>query len=101
MIELEDHLRNALARQAAPPDLTQKVLLRAARIERQRVRWWQPWAAGCLAASLLIGSLAIANVEQRREIEHARYARAKVMQALAITSGKLHHIEKQLEGFTQ
>jgi hypothetical protein len=101
MIEFEDQLRSALGRRQAPPDFARHVLARAARLERQRVLPWHSWAAGCLAASLLVGCLGFANYEQRRELEQARDARGKVLQALAITSGKLRRIEKRVEGISQ
>jgi hypothetical protein len=101
MIEFEDQLRSALGRQQAPADFARQVMMRAARLERQRVRPWHPWAAGCLAASLLVGCLGFAGYEQRREMEQARDARSKVLQALAITSGKLRSIEKRVEGISQ
>jgi hypothetical protein len=66
-----------------------------------RVQRWQPLAAACLAASLLLGCLGFANYEQRREMEQVRDARAKVRQALRITSVKLRRIEKRVEGINQ
>lgn len=95
MMEFEDHLRSALARKEPSPGFAREVLQRAARMERQKVRRWQPWLAGCVAASLLVGMI---GLEQRREREQARDARAKVMQALSITSGKLRQIGKKVEG---
>ena len=101
MIEFEDQLRSALGRQQPPPDFTRQVLARAARLDRPKVKSWHPWAAGCLAASLLVGCLSFANYEQQREREQAREARTKVMRALKITSVKLRHIEKRVEGINQ
>lgn len=101
MIEFEDQLRSALGRQQAPRDFARQVLSRAARLDRPNVKRWQPWLAGSLAASLLVGCLGFANYEQRRELDQAREARTKVMRALKITSVKLRRIEKRVEGINQ
>jgi hypothetical protein len=101
MIDFEDQVRSALGRQQPPPDFVRQVMAKVARMERQRIRPWHPWAAGCLAASLLVGCLGFANYEQHREMEQARDARSKVLQALAITSGKLRRIEQRVEGMKQ
>ncbi len=101
MIEFEDQLRSALGRQQPPSDFARRVLARAARLDTPKVPRWQPWLAGSLAASLLVGCLGFASYEQQREKEQAREARVKVRQALHITSVKLRRIEKRVEGINQ
>jgi hypothetical protein len=101
MIEFEDQLRSALGRQQAPPNFARHVLARAGRLDRPKVQRWQPWLAGSLAASLLVGCLGYADYEQRRELAEARDTRTKVMRALRITSVKLRRIEKRVEGINQ
>jgi hypothetical protein len=101
MIEFEDQLRSALGRRQAPPDFARQVLAGAGRLDRPKVQRWQPWLAGSLAASLLVGCLAFADYEQRRELAEAHEARTKVMQALRITSVKLRRIERRVEGVNQ
>jgi hypothetical protein len=96
MIDFEDQLRNALARKEPPDGFTERVI---ARVERHRSRrsFWKPWAAGCLAASLLAGAWGLKEFEDRRNRERGQAARAQLLQALQITSSKLHRIQKKVE----
>src|SRR5258708_38406902 len=96
MTDLEHHVRSALARKEPPPGFAERVL---ARIEQGKSRrsFWKPWAAGCLAASLLAGAFGLKQFENRRDREQGQTARAQLLQALEITSSKLKRIQKKIE----
>ena len=101
MMDFEDQLRAALARKEPPSGFAERVAAESARrkIRAHRHRnSWKPWAAGCLAASLLAGALEMRQLEDRRESEKGQGARAQLLQALRITGTKLHHIQQKVEG---
>lgn len=98
MIDLEDQLRGALSRKEPSPDFLRNVVSRAARLEHDRRAWWRPWAAGSLAASVLVGSIGLLDWQQRRERQLEQTAGAQLVQALKITSSRLQKIQKKVEG---
>lgn len=100
MMDFEDQLRAALARQPAPAGFAERVAARAGRRSRSR-NFWKPWAAGCLAASLLAGACGLKQFEDRRTRQRGQAARAQLIQALEITSGKLSSIQKKVEVIEQ
>lgn len=92
MIDFEDQLRSALARKEPLPDFAQNVLKRAKGRER-----WKAWAAGCIAASVLVGSVGVLDWQQKRERQREELAGAQLVQALEITSNRLRQIHKRVE----
>ena len=97
-MDFEDRLRHALAREEPPAGFAAQVMASAARLDRTRRHRWKPWAAGCIAASLLAGTAGLMDLQQRRERQRAQAAHAQLVQALRITYSKLQRIEKKLEG---
>ena len=99
MNQIEEHLKNALRRQDAPPDFTEQVLARVAEhnsIPQVRRDSWrsvfaQPfvrWAAiTATATSLAIGGIDYRNV--RREHAKGEAAKQQLMLALRIAGSKL------------
>ena len=63
MIDFEDQLRGALSREEPSDGFARKVLGRAAQLDRQRQARWKPWAAGCIAASLLAGAIGLMDLD--------------------------------------
>lgn len=100
MMDFEDQLKNALERKEAPEGFAQRVSARVRRSNSRR-NVWKPWAAGCLAASLLAGACGLKEFEDRRSRERGQAARAQLLQALEITSSKLHRIQKRVEVIEQ
>ena len=100
MMDFEDQLRDALGRKEPPDGFAERV---AARIERSHSRrnYLKPWAAGCLAASLLAGACGLKQFEDRRNRERGQAARAQLLQALEITGSKLQRIQKRVEMIEQ
>jgi hypothetical protein len=92
--DLEQQLRSALARQEPSPDFAAKVLRRAD--QRGRTAW-KPWAAGCVAASLLIGAWGTGEIRERRERERGLVAHAQLVRALGITASKLQRIQRKVD----
>ena len=101
MMDFEDQLRAALARKEAPSGFAERVAAQCARRKmraRRLSRYWKPWAAGCIAASLLAGVLEMKQLEDRRDRAKGQAARSQLLQALRITGTKLHHIQQKVEG---
>ncbi len=101
MNELEDRLRSALAREQPSLDFTRRVLAQVQHSRQDRVNSWKPWAAGCVAASLLIGGFGLAGIEQRRDREEVQAAHSQLVRALEITSTKLQRIQRKVDGINQ
>lgn len=99
MKPIEEQLKNALRRQDAPPDFTERVLARiVARNSSPQVRrdpWWSiltrpllRWAAiTATATSLVVGGIHYSNV--RRERAKGQAAKQQLMLALRIAGSKL------------
>jgi hypothetical protein len=98
MIDFEDQLRAALSRKEPSADFLRNVVNRAEHLEQDRRAWWRPWAAGCIAASLLVGSIGMLDWQQRRERQRGEIAGAQLVRALEITSSRLQKIHKKVEG---
>lgn len=101
MTDFEDRLKSALVREQPSADFTNRVLAQVQRVEQERLSRWKPWAAGCIAASLLIGGFGLADMDQRRDREQAQSAHAKLVRALEITSAKLQRIQRRVDGINQ
>lgn len=95
-MDFEQQLRRVLERKAAPGDFATRVTVEARRRSRRAGVWahWRRWMAVPVAASLVV--LAI-GLEQRRE-RQGEAAKAQLIQALRITSGKLDRIQKRVRG---
>jgi hypothetical protein len=99
MMDFEDQLRRALERKDPSADFTARVMARANQ-PKKPLAWvsWRSWAAAGIAASLCLGALGL-EVEHRRRVEQeGRAASAQLMQAMKITSVKLHRIHKRVQG---
>lgn len=87
MAELEDDLRQLLARREAPAGFTEKVMARLPR--RRRGPLLARWAvAGSLAASLVAGGY-FWSEQRRHEQARAMQARDELELSLQITSAKI------------
>ena len=105
MEDLEQQLKNALARKDAPEWLEAKVLAAAAR-EPERRRTWRPqwmfagrlrWASAVVAGALLISGVTWQQHERAVQDRAAgEDAKARLELALRITSTKLRKIEQRL-----
>jgi len=98
MTEFEDQLRRALERKEPSADFTARVMARATGRKRSWL-WlgWQSWTAAAVAASLCLG-LVLETEHRRREQQEGLAAKAQLMQAMHITSAKLHQIHKKVQG---
>ena len=101
MNDFEDRLKSALSREQPSADFTSRVLVRVQHVEQDRLNRWKPWAAGCIAASLLVGGFGLADIEQRRDREQVQTAHAQLVRALEITSAKLQRIQRKVDGINQ
>lgn len=100
-MDFESQMRAALTRRDPSPDFTRRVLAAAKERELRNGSGWRSWAAGMIAASLLIAGVGLADLEQYRQRRRAAEAHAQLVQALRITSAKLNQIEKKMEGLTR
>jgi hypothetical protein len=103
MTEFEDQLRRALERKDPSADFAARVMARATQSKRPlpwlnwRAKWWS-WAAVGVAASLCLGALEL-EMEHRHRVQlQGEAARTQLIQAMQITSRKLHQIHKRVQG---
>lgn len=110
MTEFEDQLRRALERKEPSADFAARVVARAADANHRPRVWpnlawpnlawpnWRAWATAGIAASLCLGGVVL-EMEHRRQVrEQGEAARAQLIQAMHITSGKLQKIQKKVRG---
>lgn len=98
MDDLEQHLRQAMARKDAPAWLEAKVLAAVERQPRPVWSFWRRrWTAAAFASMLLVSGLAWQQRHNAQERIAGERAKAQLELALRITSQKLQHIEKQLQ----
>ncbi|MEO8027040.1 MAG: hypothetical protein ABI823_11225 [Bryobacteraceae bacterium] len=92
-MDIERQLERALERKPPSPEFAARVLAAAQMQSRRRGVWsnWRQWIAAPLAASLLLLAL---GIEQRKERQEGEAAKAQLLQALALTSGKLEKIQE-------
>lgn len=97
---LEQALRDALRREAAPEGFAERVLARAfpVRPETHERRGWRRtsafrWSA---AAALVVVLLAGTALIHRQYVIRGERARDQLMLALRITGSKLHLVQQQL-----
>lgn len=95
MTDFEDQLRRALERKDPSADFAARVVARAT--QKQPVRW-RSWAAVGLAASLFLGAAGMELEHRQRVRRQGEEARAQLLQAMQITSVKLHKIQKKVRG---
>lgn len=99
MTDFEDQLRRALERKDPSADFTARVMARATQ-RKKPLAWrnWRSFAAAGIAASLFVGAVGL-EMEHRRKVEQqGQAARAQLIQAMHITSTKLHQIHKRVQG---
>jgi hypothetical protein len=98
MNRLEEALKQALRREAAPEGFAERVIARAAASDRGARPWSWPYllrwtaAAAVPAAILLVVQV---NTEQRRRAE-GEMARARVMAAMRITANSLESAREKV-----
>jgi hypothetical protein len=99
MTDFEDQLRRALERKDPSADFAARVVARAVQAKRP-APWahWRQWAAIGLAASLCLGAVGLEVEHRKRVREQGEAARAQLLQAMQITSVKLHKIQKKVRG---
>ena len=92
-MNLDESLRQALAREAPPDGFRDRVLRRVASAPRRRpVPHWRAAAAVLLVGGVL-GGLAAHRIQQQREGERAR---AQVMLAFHIAGQKVHYAREEV-----
>ena len=104
MEDLEQQLRNALARKDAPEWFEAKVMAAAQRLSRPvrrpmmgfRFALWQ-WASALAIVLLIAGGLQLQHQRALRERAAGEAAKARLEVALRITSAKLHKIEQKID----
>jgi len=101
-MNIDDTLRQALARKSPPPGFTERVMAaidaESRRPARSRAHAWRQWA---VAAGLLIaigGGATARYIEQRREGERAK---EQVLLALRITSAKLQDAREHVRAISR
>jgi hypothetical protein len=94
MDEFEQQLRQAFARQPAPPGLKNQIMQRRRRQQsRSHAISWQRLAAIVVLSAVLSGAAAWRQREQQRKGEAARQ---QVLTALRITNHALNQMNSQL-----
>ena len=98
-MDFEDQLRSTLERKEAPPDFAARVTAEARRRSTRAGVWAhrRRWIAVPVAASLVALVIGLEQQRERRE-RQGEAAKAQLMQALQITSGKLDRIHKKVMG---
>ena len=99
MEDLEQQLRNALARKDAPEWLEAKAIAAVRRNEampRRRPALGFRWAAALLATVLGVGGVAWRHEQSVRERAAAEDAKARLELALKVTRAKLQKINAKL-----
>jgi hypothetical protein len=87
MDRLEQELKQALARRAAPPDFSRRVNRAAGRRAARMPRWM-----ATAAALVIVSSASLAYREHQ-----GRVAKEQVMTAMRITAQKLNHIQARVK----
>ena len=100
MEDLEQQLKNALARKDAPEWFEAKVMAGIRREEAMKtgpsLRWRWRWASALAATVLLIGGAAWQHERVVQERAAGESAKARLELALKITRAKLQRIEQRL-----
>jgi len=91
-MNLEDDLRRALQREAAPPDFAARVL---ARTRPRRAFLF------AVAAAVTVAALVPPGIYQYRQRQKATEARDQLVLALSITQVQLLHIQQQIQHHTR
>ena len=97
MTDFEDQLRRALERKDPSADFAARVVAHATRRQAPWVRW-RSWAAVGIAAALFVGALGLELEHRQRVRREGEEARAQLLQAMKITSIKLHKIRQKVRG---
>lgn len=98
-MNIEDSLRNAMRREAAPPGFAKVVAARAsAAAEAKKTARWRLMSA--IAAVLVLASLTSAGVSEYRR-ERAMEAREQLRRALAITEIQMEHAREKIQKTTR
>ena len=92
MIDFEDQLRQALARQPAPEGFAKKTLARA---RAKQSQFWRKGAALGLVASFFLATFTWVEWDRRAQQKRAH---DQLVLALKITSGQFQKVGKRLEG---
>jgi hypothetical protein len=105
-MNLEDELRAALKREAAPPDFAAGVLWRARAVRAESrsdfcpgLSWWRRPMVLAFAACLLIAAIVPLGISERhrREERRAMEAKARLVTALTIANVQLRHMKEKLQ----
>lgn|SRR5689334_17477743 len=95
-MDFDNQLRNALERTQPSADFAGRVIRAAGKQPARHNAAWKRWVAIPIAASILV--LAVGIEQQRRQRLQGQVAKAQLIQALEITSGKLGRIQKKVRG---
>jgi hypothetical protein len=104
-VNLDSQLRDALRREAAPPDLAATVLARVAlvrrRVPRRKRSVWPLTLA--LAAAIAVMALIPPFVSRyrRHEDERAQQAKVQLLTALKITGAQLRQVSEKIRRNTR
>lgn len=103
MSDFEKQIREALARKQPPSGFEARVLAAARRSEERR-NWWQfpfvgrvRWASAAVATVMVITAVAWRHERVVEERTAGEAAKARLEQALKITSVKLNRIQERVE----
>jgi hypothetical protein len=97
MNQLDDELRDALRRQAPPPDLAERVIARTRALDGHRapVRR-QPWAWALATAAALAFSLAPLAYMRHVRARQGEQAKEQALLALRVTAESLRGVQQRV-----
>ncbi len=103
MNDFERQIRDALARKEPSPGFAARVLAATRRVEARR-NWWSGlfvgrarWASAALATVVVIAAIGWNHERAAEERAAGEAAKARLEQALKITSGKLARIQEKVQ----
>ena len=99
-MDFEHRLRSALERKQPSPEFAAGVIASARKRPKAHSpeSSWRRWIAIPIAASVLVLAVGIERQYERRQRQQGEAAKAQLVQALEITSGKLDRIQKKVRG---
>lgn len=97
-MNIDDELRSALRREAAPPDFTANVLAGARRLAAP---FWRRPVTLALAASLTLAALIPPAISEHRRRKRALEAETQLLTALTIAETQLERVSATIQRNTR